>query len=55
MKLLIQEIDPKVNISSLEGNIFDLGNDEGTRSLLSEIISSVPGIDEAMSFGQLIG
>lgn len=32
----------------------DLGDDEGTRSLMSEIISSVPGIDEAMSFGQLI-
>lgn len=53
MQRFIQEIDPKVNVQSMESGFF--GDDEGTRSLLSEIISSVPGIDEAMSFGQLIG
>ncbi len=36
----------------IEGDLFD--NDESTRSLLSEVISSVPGIDEAMSFSHLI-
>ncbi len=50
----MKEIDPKVTVSAEQNSLFDLGNDEGTRSLLSEIISSVPGIDEAMSFGQLI-
>ena len=48
---LHQEIDPKVDVV-IEGNLLD--DDESTRSLLSEIISSVPGIDEAMSFSQLI-
>lgn len=28
--------------------------DQGTKTFLSEIISSVPGIDEAMSFSELI-
>jgi len=28
--------------------------DEGTKSFMSEIISAVPGIDEAMSFSELI-
>lgn len=49
--LYAMEIDPKVDVV-VEGGIID--NDESTRSLLSEIISSVPGIDEAMSFSQLI-
>lgn len=35
-------------------DVFNFGKDEGTRSLLNEILSSVPGIDEAMSFSQLI-
>jgi len=28
--------------------------DKGTKSLISELISSVPGIDEAMSFAELM-
>lgn len=35
-------------------DVLGLTNDEGTKSLLNEILSSVPGIDEAMSFSQLI-
>ena len=49
--LLFQEIDPKVDVQ-FETTLFE--SDESTKSLLSEIISSVPGIDEAMSFSQLI-
>lgn len=37
-----------------EYDIFNFSGDEGTQTLLNEILSSVPGIDEAMSFSQLI-
>lgn len=46
------EIDPKVDVQQFDTSFFE--SDESTKSLLSEIISSVPGIDEAMSFSQLI-
>lgn len=49
--LFAMEIDPKVDVQ-FETTLFE--SDESTKSLLSEIISSVPGIDEAMSFSQLI-
>lgn len=53
-----QEIDPKIDPDkiknvTLEG--IELPQiDQATQSFLSEIISSVPGIDEAMSFAQLM-
>lgn len=37
-----------------EYDIFNFSGDEGTQTLMNEILSSVPGIDEAMSFSQLI-
>nr|QBH22566.1 arsenic-transporting ATPase [Philasterides dicentrarchi] len=51
------EIDPKIdpnklNFPDFQG--FDGEMDQGTKTFLSEIISSVPGIDEAMSFSELI-
>ena len=39
---------------SSEYNFLNLDNDEGTKSLMTEILSSVPGIDEAISFNQLV-
>jgi arsenite-transporting ATPase len=52
---IIQEIDPKVDVDNMkEYDILNFGKDEGTKSLMNEILSSVPGIDEAMSFSQLI-
>ena len=53
--LYAMEIDPtidpdKMKLPSLSG--FEA--DQGTKNLLSEIISSVPGIDEAMSFAELM-
>ena len=52
----MQEIDPKVDVEKMtsEYDMLNFGEDEGTKSLLQEILSSVPGIDEAMSFSQLI-
>lgn len=35
-------------------DMLNFGDDAGTKSLLQEIFSSVPGIDEAMSFSKLI-
>ena len=51
-----KEIDPtvdaeKIQLPQIAGLIDD---DQATRSFLSEIVSAVPGIDEAMSFSELI-
>jgi len=50
------EIDPtvdaeKIQLPQIAGLIDD---DQATRSFLSELVSAVPGIDEAMSFSELI-
>jgi anion-transporting ArsA/GET3 family ATPase len=39
---------------SKEYEALNFGDDQGTKTLLNEILSSVPGIDEAMSFAQLV-
>lgn len=51
------EIDPKIDPNSIKFPSFagfENNMDEATKTFLSEIISSVPGIDEAMSFAELI-
>lgn len=53
--LFALEIDPNIDpnqikLPSLQG----VQNDKATQQFLSEIFSSVPGIDEAMSFAELI-
>lgn len=45
---LFQEIDPKIEMDDSEFL------DGASQSLMSDIISSVPGIDEAMSFAELL-
>ncbi|KAM3147406.1 hypothetical protein pb186bvf_000663 [Paramecium bursaria] len=53
--LLAMEIDPTVDPDKLKlPTIQGFGNDQGTKTLFSELISSVPGIDEAMSFAELM-
>ena len=39
---------------SSEYSFLNLDDDQGTKSLMTEILSSVPGIDEAISFNQLV-
>lgn len=46
--LSAMEIDPTIEIDS--GDVLDASN----KNLLSEIASSIPGIDEAMSFAELM-
>ena len=50
------EIDPKIDPKSIKLPSFAgfEANDQATQNFLSEILSSVPGIDEAMSFAELI-
>ena len=49
------EIDPTIDADKLKlPNIEGIQTDQGTKNLLSEFISSVPGIDEAMSFAELM-
>ena len=44
----MQEIDPNPDVSDVAGGEGDAG------SFLSEIASSIPGIDEAMSFAEVM-
>ncbi|KAL4446062.1 hypothetical protein ABPG74_011054 [Tetrahymena malaccensis] len=49
------EIDPTIDPNSLNFPDFEgFETDQSTKNFLSEIISQVPGIDEAMSFSALI-
>jgi len=49
------EIDPTIDADKLKlPSIEGIQTDQGTKNLLSEFISSVPGIDEAMSFAELM-
>lgn len=52
----MQEIDPKVDPTKIgDFELFeDAAENQSTKSLLGEIFSSVPGIDEAMSFSKLM-
>jgi arsenite-transporting ATPase len=52
----MQEIDPKIDPAKMDQfDIFeDQTENQSTKNLLSEIFSSVPGIDEAMSFSKLM-
>jgi arsenite-transporting ATPase len=52
--LYAMEIRPRVNTDNLQFPDFMGTPDESSKNLLSEIINSVPGIDEAMSFGELM-
>ncbi len=54
-RLWAMEIDPKSGINDSEHSLFFLSDEtEGSRKLIAEIVSSIPGIDEAMSFSMLI-
>ncbi|EGR27605.1 hypothetical protein IMG5_193580 [Ichthyophthirius multifiliis] len=51
----IKEIDPKIDPESIKFPDFTgFQTDQASQTFMSEIISSVPGIDEAMSFSQLV-
>ena len=53
--LFAMEIDPTIDPDKLKlPTINGMQADKGTKSLISELISSVPGIDEAMSFAELM-
>lgn len=51
--LYAMEVDPKIDMSQF-GDEFMQSVQSSTANFLSEIASSVPGIDEAMSFAELI-
>ena len=53
--LFAMEIDPKVNLENL--SFSELGQfepDQSSKNFLEELVSNVPGIDEAMAFGKLM-
>ena len=54
--LFAMEIDPKIKFSDDDDNLSQFIGDEQKNSLnfLSELSSQIPGIDEAMSFNELI-
>jgi arsenite-transporting ATPase len=53
--LYAMEIDPTIDPDKLKlPTMQGFEHDQGTKNLLSELISSVPGIDEAMSFAELM-
>lgn len=43
---LLQEVDPKVEGDEL--------SDEGLDGFLSELTNAIPGVDEAMSFAEML-
>lgn len=43
----MQEVDPNVEAE-------DLGSGEGMDSMISELANAIPGIDEAMSFAEML-
>ena len=45
--LFLQEVDPKVEND-------DMTNDESIDSFLSELTNAIPGVDEAMSFAEML-
>jgi len=49
------EIKPTVNMDSVEiPSVFGVNPDNATKAMMSEIMQSIPGIDEAMSFSELL-
>lgn len=49
------EIKPNLNTESLEfPEIFGVTPDENAKSLIGDIVNSIPGIDEAVSFSEMI-
>jgi arsenite-transporting ATPase len=49
------EIKPNVNADSIDfPDIFGVVPDETSKSLIAEIVNSIPGIDEAMSFSEMM-
>lgn len=46
----LQEVDPNPDLSEVEG----LGGLEGEAGFLADISTSIPGIDEAMSFAEVM-
>lgn len=53
--LYAMEVKPKIRTDSLElPEVLGMESDQATRDLLGEIVNSIPGIDEAMSFSELL-
>ena len=49
------EIKPNINADNIDfPDIFGVAPDETAKSLIGEIINSIPGIDEAVSFSEMI-
>ena len=49
------EIKPNLNAENLDfPDIFGVAPDENAKSLIGELMNSIPGIDEAMSFSEMI-
>lgn len=43
----VQEVDPKVEND-------ELASDDGMDGILSELTNAIPGVDEAMSFAEML-
>ena len=52
--LYAMEIDPTVEVEGLDILAASSSSDSSTSALFSDIVSSIPGIDEAMSFAELM-
>lgn len=49
------EIKPNINAEGIDfPDVFGVAPDENAKSLIGEIMNSIPGIDEAMSFSEMI-
>lgn len=49
------EIKPNINPDNIDfPDIFGVAPDEGSKSLIADIVNSIPGIDEAMSFSEMM-